>query len=292
MTSAHKILSKALALHKPSLIILSFSGGYDSMVSSHIATQWAKQHAHSTNVITISADTLISADGWRDFVTNTAKQLGFPRFAIHNTDHFEKWASRMIESGYVYRESQHRINFYYLKQVVFRKLVQQYKKYRTDRIMFVNGVRRAESSARQHRPEIARQGSGVFVNPILYWSDLEVEQYRIAHDMPINPFYDTIGNSGDCLCNWHTHFKKETIQHHAPQTWQKIEPIHINCQKRHGYGYGEIPRNGQFIDGAGVQSSFFDLVGINETPNLCSDCRKPAASNEQRADLLFSRMNW
>ena len=290
--SAHKILNKSIRQHKPSLIVLSFSGGYDSMVSSHIASDWSKKYAHSTNLITISADTLISADGWREFVSDTARQLKLPRFKIHDTTNLEIWKERMIDKGYVYRESQHRINFYHLKQVVFRSIIAQYKKYRTDRIMFINGVRRAESSARQNRPEINRQGSGVFVNPLLYWSDKEVEQYRIKHDMPINPFYDSIGNSGDCLCNWHTHFSMDTIERHAKEASKIIKPVHGACIEKWGYGYGETPRNGLFADDAGVQTSFFDLEGVNDTPNLCSGCRKPKASNETRANYMLQTMQW
>ena len=57
------ILNRALQTYKPSLIICSYSGGYDSMSAAHLVGRWYKRHAHSTNVITASVDTLISADG-------------------------------------------------------------------------------------------------------------------------------------------------------------------------------------------------------------------------------------
>lgn len=292
MKSAKQILDESLRVYKPSTIILSFSGGYDSMVSSHIGAKWAKYHAHSANVITVSADTTISADGWRNFVTSTAKALSLPRFSIRNTTHFDEWSKRMINKGYTYRKSQHKINFYYLKQVVFRALIQEYKKHRTDRIMFINGVRRAESSDRQSTPEHTRQGSGVFVNPIVYWTDEQVTAYRYKYNMPENPFYETVGNSGDCLCNWHTQNSLDDLRQHSPATAQRIEPIHNGCKAKWGYGYGETPRNGTFTEGAGVQMSLFDLKGSDETPNLCTGCTRPEPSNTTYADVFLSRYDW
>lgn len=286
---SHKIIERAVQEHKPSLLVLSFSGGYDSMVSSHLARQWALTSGHSINTLTMSVDTTISADGWPEFVASAARQMKLGPFQLWQTTHFQEWADRAIEKGIPYRESQHKINFYYLKQVAFRACVQKHKKFHTDRIMFINGVRRAESAARQNASEVERQGSGVYVNAIVHWPDEMVQQYRIDHNMPQNPFYDNAGNSGDCLCNWHIHFKAEDVRRHSPKAWQRLKPVHEGCQARWGYGYGEEPRNGTFVEGAGVQML---LPGLDETPMLCAGCQKPAPKNEAVADVMLSRMQW
>lgn len=287
LQSAHRILNTAVTTYKPSLIVLSYSGGYDSMVSSHVAYQWSRLYAHSANLIVVSADTGISADGWTEYVTSSARDIGIRPFYLKKTDHMKKWAERILESGFPFRESQHRINFYYLKQVVFRGIIRENKKHRHDHIMFVNGVRRAESNNRINRPEIAKQGSGLFVNAILHWSDEDVQRYRMMHDMPTNPFYDRFGNSGDCLCNFHIRFSLDDLRKHGRKALEIIEPLHHQCKAQHGYGYGETAINGWF---QGTPQML--LPGFEETPNLCTDCHKPSASNEAIDDVMMQRFEW
>lgn len=263
------------------------------MVSSHLAAQWARRRGHSVRVMTLSADTRVGADGWAEFVRAAGRQLRLPQHSIRKTEKIEDWETRIRHKGFPYRRSQHAINFYYLKQCTFRTFMQECKKHWRDRIMFVDGVRRAESSERSSRAEHTRSGCEVHVNPILYWQDEHVDVYRHTHEMPNNPFYDLIGNSGDCLCNWHTQYSVDLLRSYARDAGRIIEPLHYACRETFGYGYGEEPRNGTFAEGAGVQMSLFDVLpGIDETPNLCSGCRKPKATNAARDDVLIQRMEW
>jgi len=286
------ILDTALKMYKPSTIILSYSGGYDSMVSSHLAARWAKQHAHSANVITLSADTKLSADGWADYIRASSKALKFPRLHIYETHKFKRWQERIIDKGFPFRLSQHKINFYYLKQVCFKKAVQDFKKHYHDHVMFINGVRRAESNDRRNAKDIAKYGSGIYVNAIAHWDDKQVYDYRMAYDMPINPFYDTVGNSGDCLCNWHTRIKLPQLREFGTCALQHIQPLHDATRDKFGYGYGEQPPNGLFVKDAPVQESFLDLIDLDSTPNLCIGCEKPTPTNESLNNYMMQYFNW
>lgn len=277
---ATNILDRALREYKPLTIIISYSGGYDSMVAGHLTARWARRFAHSANVKTASVDTLLSADGYPDFVRQSARAAGMPPVEVWTpTDKMiEEWHERIVAKGLAWCRSQHHINYYYLKQSVFRRMVAHYSRHRYDRVLFVNGVRRAESPQRRNAPEHGRNGNYAYCNPLVHWSDKDIEDYRYQNDLPKNPFYD-IGNSRDCLCNWHTQFDLDTVRRYAKKALIHIERAHRASTESWGYGYGEVPRNGTFHADSGVQ---MDLPGFDEIPNLCSGCAKPSASNEAR----------
>lgn len=290
LEQAHEILSTALDQHKPSLVVCCFSGGYDSMVTTHLVTRWQRSHAQSTNVLTVAVDTLISADGWREFVTSSSKQIGVRRFEIWANPTLTEWKKDVTERGFVYRKTQHKIYFYYLKQRVFRAVQANYKKHKHDRIMFVTGVRRAESSDRANAPLVEVKGAGVYVNPLVYWSDEQLHQYRIDNELPDNPFYDTFGNSGDCLCNWHSRISREAVRQHAPAVYKIVAPLDTACRERFGYGYDDEPQAWRIAEING-QMRLFEW-DTDDTPNLCAGCRKLDPKNDALADVMLQRMEW
>ncbi len=212
MKTTEQILNETLKRYRPSLIVCSYSGGYDSMIATHKTLCWAKQYAHSTNVLTIAVNTLIHADGWVNYVRDSAKLLGAHRFEIWETTMLEKWKADVQAHGFAYSRAQHKIYFYYLKQNAFRAVVAHYKKHTNDRIMFVTGVRRAESKERADTPESERIGSSVWCNPLVNWSEQDVHEYRLEHELPENPFYHITNNSGDCLCNWHREIALKSVK--------------------------------------------------------------------------------
>lgn len=289
MKSVETILSEALAVHKPSLIVCSYSGGYDSMVATHKALKWARNHAHSTNIITVAINTLLHADGWTEYVTQSAKQLGARRFEVWKTAMLDKWITDVTERGFAYRPHQHKIYFYYLKQNAFRSVVAHYKKNRHDRIMFITGVRRSESKERANTPEYERTGSNVWVHPLVNWTEQDIHEYRFAHDFPENPFYALTNNSGDCLCNWHTNISVKTLEKAAKEAAKVIMPLDAKCRSQFGYGYGQEPSKYLKQEAAG-QLRLLD--NLDDIINLCAGCAKPSATNEQSEDLLMQRWEW
>lgn len=290
INETYAILDRAVEAYNPSTIIACYSGGYDSMVMSHLALRWAKDHG--LGLIVIPVDTLISADGWREFVTASAEQIGADRFEIWNNPDLDKWVEDVKTRGFVYRRHQHHIYFYYLKQRVFRAIQAHYKKHIHDRIMFLNGIRRAESKERLKSPEVEERGAGVFVNPVLYWQNHEIDAYRVQHDLPINPFYDLFTNSGDCLCNWHNHISLQAVVRHAPEAAKIIVPLDTYNRKNFGYGYDEEDRGRtQRQREAEGQLPMFDW-DTECTPNLCAGCQRPEPSNDMRDFAALQRMEW
>lgn len=288
LETTYRILDEATEEHQPSHLIACFSGGYDSMIMTHLAVKWAKERRYP--LLTIAVDTLISADGWREFVTLSAERIGATDFQIWNNPDLELWANDVKTRGFVYRKAQHPFYFYYLKQRVFRSMVAHYKTHLHDRVMFLNGIRRSESIDRRHVPETERKGSGVFVNPILFWSDEAVQQYRIDHDLPLNPFYDRTHNSGDCLCNWHNHISVAELHQFGSGAAKTIDPLREWNVKVFGYDYDDEAPVSQKQEAAG-QQRLFDW-DTDCTPNLCAGCNKPEPTNTALDFVQLQRMDW
>lgn len=290
LAGTYRILDTALRTYKPTVLVACYSGGYDSMVMLHVVVQWARQHAHSANLVTVAVDTLLSADGWRKFVTTSAKELGARHFAIWDNPDLDLWRNDVETRGFVYRKAQHPFYFYYLKQRVFRMVLAHYKKHRYDKVMFLNGIRRAESADRRNAPEVEVRGSGVYVNPVLYWSNGDVHRYHLQHGLPVNPFYDRTHNSGDCLCNWHNRISMDELRRYGTKAASVIEPLHQHNIEQFGYGYDSEPSQSAKQEAAG-QLRLFDW-DTDCTPNLCAGCSKPEPTNDALDFVTLQRMDW
>ena len=290
METVYRILNGAVQEHQPSALIACFSGGYDSMVMTHIVNQWVMDTRQQAPLLVAAVDTLISADGWRDFVTDSAMAIGSKRFEIWDNPGIDLWEADVRERGFVYRKAQHKFYFYYLKQRVFRQMVQHFKTHEHDRIMFLNGVRRDESPDRANEPEVKRIGCGVYVNPVLYWTQDDINLYRAEYDLPINPFYDRWNNSGDCGCNWHDHISVAALHRWGTKAAKIIDPLRQHNLEVFGYDYDEEPSQLLRQEAAG-QQRLFDW-DTDCTPNLCAGCSKPEPGNDALDFVSMQRMEW
>lgn len=285
-----RILSEAIKEHRPSTIISCYSGGYDSMAMTHVVNDMVAELAPQTQYLVAAVDTLLSADGWREFVTTSAQQIGAERFEIWDNPDINLFIEDVKRYGWVYVESGHKNYFYYLKQRVFRMMLAHFKTHRHDRVMFLNGVRRAESKKRSKTKPVDVYGSAVHVNPLVFWSNWEVAQYRIDHDLPVNPFYDRWGNSGDCGCNWHNRISVEALHRWGTKASQIIDPLRQHNLETFGYDYDEKPSSLEAQERAG-QERLFDW-DTNCTPNLCDGCSMPEPTNKALDFVSLQRMDW
>jgi 3'-phosphoadenosine 5'-phosphosulfate sulfotransferase (PAPS reductase)/FAD synthetase len=73
---------------------------------------------------------------------------------------------------------------------------------RRARVLFLSGIRRAESRRRSKREAINRLPgkSAVFVNPLIDWTGAEMRRYRREHHLPESPAAALLHRSGECNC--------------------------------------------------------------------------------------------
>ena len=264
------ILNRAYDYWQPSWIFCLYSGGYDSVCSAHIGVAWAREKGieHKTKVI--SLDTNVSADGWREYVSRVARREGWTH-EIWDNPQPEFYYENAREFGFPHTKEMHwKIMYRNLKERTLDAVRAAHKGNRRDRCMLVSGMRRAESAQRANTPELLEDGAGLWVSPLVNWTDVNVWEHRTALGFEENPFYETVGGSGDCECNWGQFVDLETLERYSPQLAGRIRPVHEHCLREHGYGYGEKPSNGLIAERAGQMT----LEGIEPIMNLCATCSR------------------
>lgn len=277
---AFDILTRAYKHWQPSWIFFLYSGGYDSLCSTHIGVAWARDRGIEHKAKVISFDTGVAADRWRDYVERVASGENWPLEIWDNPDP-EFYYKNVLEYGHPYTRQMHwQIMYRNLKERTLDAVRRAHKTHPRDRCMLISGMRRAESAQRANTPEWLEDGAGLWVSPLVNWKDTDVYGYRVSHSFEPNPFYETVGGSGDCECNWGRFTDLETIKKFSPQLGEKLEAINAECIARHGYGYGERPSQALLAERAGQ----LVLPGIEPIMNLCSGCSKPKPDASIAAD--------
>ena len=262
-----RIMSEAIEVYSPRHVVILFSGGYDSMIAAYVTKQL---DTHGIPVSTWSINTMLSADGWLAYVQSVADELKLPDFNIwHNEKGFEQFKEFVRLTGCPRTRAGHTHAYRRLKERAIAGMHMLYKRERRDKTLFVSGMRRAESAARQnadehHKPE---KSNLCFVAPIVHWSDEQVARFRIENDFPTNPFYDTVRGSGDCQCNWGNFISLGTLQRYSPELAAGNVAI-VDQLSREATGVG--------WDGSiEAQLPLFDVQECElEGEFLCSNCSR------------------
>lgn len=192
-----------------------FSGGNDSTTVAHMFRGIANVAVH--------ANTGIGIEQTRQYVRDTCQSWNIPlieKGPKPNRSYRELVLGeamaqardgsglRPLWKGFPSSKGpSHNVMFNKLKQDAIdaakRELVSNPRK---ERIIFVGGIRRAESARRKKRTWLDRNGSAVNVSPIINWSKLDMNEYRRRNpDVPRNEVSDLIHMSGECLCGAFAH---------------------------------------------------------------------------------------
>lgn len=211
------ILDSAIQEVNPTCINCLFSGGYDSMIVTHIL------HRLNTYDIPLNVwavDTNLSADGWREFVTSVATSYGWNFQIYDNKLGFLSFlANIVLKIGLPNSPTGHMWTFGELKGHAFDKIHKKTKgKERSNKTLFISGMRRDESPKRANTPILKRQGKRniYWLSLIAYFTERDCYNYRIINELPDNPFYDTVMGSGDCQCNWANFISYEVLKRYSP----------------------------------------------------------------------------
>ncbi len=103
---------------------------------------------------------------------------------------------------------------------------------RQQRVMFLSGIRRAESARRAERDAFHREGSIVWVSPLINWTNDDMQAYREQFAVPRNEVSDLIHMSGECLCG--SYAKKnelDEIGFFFPEKRAEIEALQVEVRR-------------------------------------------------------------
>lgn len=276
-----RILSAAIKKWKPVALVSLFSGGYDSMITTHLLHSL---NTHGLPIQVWSIDTKLSADGWPEYVQSVADRYGWKFQIYDNQTGYEEFV-RWVERGGCPRTKSVHVQVYrMLKERAIAAIHMVNKSHRNDKVLFVAGTRRAESVDRRNVDEYHRlpKSNMCFAAPIVHWSNEQCDLYRVENDLPDNPFYDTVSGSGDCQCNWGNFITLRMLQKHSPNLAAgNVAELDAISRELHGYGWdGKLEGQTEMLEG------WEDHTELT-SPFLCQDCsrtktRVPARTIEQR----------
>lgn len=279
---SNQIIQQALEEWKPKAIICLYSGGYDSLVMTHLTHALRKEPLH-----VYAIDTKMGADGWSNYVTKVAAAYQW-KFSIYdNQAGFDEWLTWVKLNGCPRHIEGHKRTYNRLKGRAIEAILQAHKTHYYDKILFLSGIRKAESRERnklEHPINRMGKSNAIFANPLFYWQNDDITHYRLIHDLPPNPFYETVGGSGDCQCNWGNFITLQKLRQHAPNLANgNVAQVNAISRQYHSYGWDEEP--GQKL---------FNMSSIDEgqftAPFLCSNCSRahsPAYKKTKATEDVF-----
>jgi 3'-phosphoadenosine 5'-phosphosulfate sulfotransferase (PAPS reductase)/FAD synthetase len=104
---------------------------------------------------------------------------------------------------------------------------------RIARVLFLSGIRRAESRRRANRPAVDRPGgSMVFACPLIDWTAADMRCYRTEYHIPESPAAALLHRSGECNCGaFAEKGEREMLQALYPEWWRStIAPLETQAQ--------------------------------------------------------------
>jgi 3'-phosphoadenosine 5'-phosphosulfate sulfotransferase (PAPS reductase)/FAD synthetase len=168
-----------------------FSGGNDSTVLAHLMRDQSTHAVH--------ANTGIGVEASRQFVRDTCHAWGLPLIEKHPNPE-DSYEAHVLAHGFP-GPGHHFKMYQRLKERALRKARSELvADPRRERVIFLAGRRREESQRRAAVPEFEREGSIVWISPMVLWTALDLNTYRLMHDVPVNPVTQTLHMSGECLC--------------------------------------------------------------------------------------------
>lgn len=225
IVNAHDILYAAINEHVlgPDRnlrgIVGLYSGGDDSTVLCDLfARTYITRLGH--------ANTTIGIEATRVFVRQMARYWDIPLMERFPP---QTYRELVLEQGFP-GPGQHFKMYQRLKERCLREIRNELiQDARSDRVIFLAGRRRSESERRTQReiPEYERDGSTVWVSPLVHWDKSDINTYRMRFpDLPRNPVSASLHMSGECLCGaFAKRGELDEIGYWYPETKAEIQAL-------------------------------------------------------------------
>jgi 3'-phosphoadenosine 5'-phosphosulfate sulfotransferase (PAPS reductase)/FAD synthetase len=241
---SEEIIQQAIRTFQPKMVLLLFSGGHDSLCSTH----WSATCLQSMGIAftVYHGNTGIGIRETRQFVHDTCSYFGWPLYEGRPAKS-EKYEILVKKYGFPGPAS-HKYMYRNLKEHPLRKYVTHTCKtsvYARENVLLLTGIRRSESKIRMGYSEfLKKEGSRVWCSPLFFWSEQDIHRYMEEQQLPRNPVKDKICISGECLCGAFAG-KEEwfEINLHFPEAAKEIKRIHRMAKANgHPWGWASNPK--------------------------------------------------
>lgn len=246
--SPYHILIEALDTFKPKKIVLMFSGGHDSLVSTYLCAEMFEMWNIDFEIY--HGDITIGIPETQDYVKSVCKEFGW-KLNIRTPPNSERGYEWIIEKfGFPGpNRASHQICYRWLKSRALDAFVThecKTKPHARENVLLCTGVRREESKIRMgYVNEINKENSKIWANPIFHFTEKDCSEFIELKGLPKNPVKEKICISGECLCGCFA--KKEEfaeIKKAYPETAKRIEELHEMAKKNgHPWPWGVGPTN-------------------------------------------------
>lgn len=266
-----EVIAKARALHAPIATWCLFSGGNDSTVLAH-------RCRHQYDGLAF-IDTGTAADGVVEFVQEFAAWIGKPLRIMSSGDAYERMVlggnvlsrgerAGEVEDGHGFPgKGQHGKAYSRLKERQIEALLKRCKvgHHRNSRVLFLSGIRRAESLRRAKRESITKKRAAIFCNPLIDWTNEDMRAYRRAHQIPESDAAALLHRSGECNCGAFANAADERamLAACAPLLMSRIEALETRAEAQ---GVRWCRWGGYDLDGNQAAGD------ADEGGDLCSSC--------------------
>lgn len=277
-------LHEALDQWHPNAIFAGFSGGTDSLMTTHLL------HELRDDVAALHINTGIGMKRTREYVRSTCEQMDW---------HLEEY--RASDYGYDYNEMVrgnmtgvpggspgpplHYIYYGKLKEVPIQRAHRDFKGSRGGKIALVTGIRKDESQVRAgYDTTVVDEVNGVvWINLIYHVPAREKQAYIDLHGLETNPVSDVYGMSGECLCGafdtggGRLCELKHACQHfEEPETYERIVSLQEEVQDQYPWSYDE-ERPEWYNRAVNGQLALEGMPGAdqaNRVARMCAGCGK------------------
>mgnify|MGYP003441750901 FL=1 len=218
-------IEEAIREHEPSAVYGMFSGGHDSLCSTHLASTLPGFKG------VVHVNTGIGIEETRQYVRDTCERFGWMLYELRGDAEYEDLV--LDRGGFPSGPASHNSMLYHLKQKPLNEFIQIVKTDRRDRIGLVTGIRLAESQRRAMAKisvPVRKDGAKLWLSPILDWTDRDKNDYMAEHDLPRNQVTDLLHRSGECLCG--ALARREELQEILdwyPEAGQRIIDLENRC---------------------------------------------------------------
>ena len=251
IAAGRRIVLEAVAEFKPIKVIAAFSGGNDSIVSSHFAiTEFLAPILHCDTGIGLQktrdhVDAVANRFGWELRVertklegrTATTTDAMLPRAGwLNGKTAYEEFVLNFGFPG----PGGHPRMYQRLKERAIKQYVRELKEGtpRGSKVLIISGIRSDESAIRAGYKRAIQEDPAwkamVWINPFYWNTAAEFEMYRQEFGLPRNPCKDKVGISGECLCGAYARAEDErhAIREIEPETADYIESLERLTQER------------------------------------------------------------
>lgn len=214
----HALIDDAMNRYHTDQVYAAFSGGHDSLASTHLASL----HPCFRGVVHIN--TTIGVPETRTFVRSTCEQYGWP---LHVAQPTKAWGyvQMVLRFGFP-GPAQHRMMYQSLKHRPLSALLTTLRETPGQNIILCTGMRQQESARRMGLTDNVRKEKNIiWVSPIFDWTATDVTNYVSKHELKRNPVKDNLHISGECLCGcfadtderqelaiWYPHVNEELLK--------------------------------------------------------------------------------